>query len=88
MKLQKQQIDAANASNALMAEQQAAQTTYLQQMTQPAAPAPEVSALNASDAADDQRKKAAARGGYRKTLIAGETGGYSNPATGTNSLLG
>jgi hypothetical protein len=88
MKLQKQQADAATASNALMAEQQTAQTAYLQQMSQPAAPPPEVSTLNASDAADEQRRKAAQRGGFRKTLLAGETVGYTNPATGTKSLLG
>ena len=28
------------------------------------------------------------REGYRKTILAGETGGYSNPATGQSSLLG
>lgn len=46
--------------------------------------------MSAADAANQQRTDAAKRSGYRKTILAGETGGYSNPATGSgpNSLLG
>lgn len=44
--------------------------------------------MSASDAANQQRQNAANRGGYRRSILAGETGGYTNPATGTGSLLG
>lgn len=46
--------------------------------------------MSASDAANEQRTAAAKRSGYRKTILAGETGGYVNPATGgsPSSLLG
>ncbi len=44
--------------------------------------------MSASDAANQQRQNAANRGGYRKSILAGETGGYTNPVTGTSSLLG
>ena len=54
----------------------------------PPPPPPEVQNISASDAANQQRKNAIKREGYRKTILAGETGGYSNPATGQSSLLG
>lgn len=54
----------------------------------PPPPPPEAQMMSAADAADQQRTAAAKRGGYRKTMLAGETGGYVNPATGTGSLLG
>ena len=44
--------------------------------------------MSASDMAEQQRTAASKRGGYRKSILAGETGGYVNPATGTGSLLG
>jgi hypothetical protein len=46
--------------------------------------------MSASDAANQQRQAAAKRDGFRKSILAGETGGYRNPATGSapNSLLG
>jgi hypothetical protein len=44
--------------------------------------------MGANDAADMQRSAAARRSGFRKSILAGETGGYVNPATGTSSLLG
>lgn len=44
--------------------------------------------MSASDAANQQRINAANRSGYRKSILAGETGGYVNPATGSSSLLG
>jgi hypothetical protein len=54
----------------------------------PPPPAPTQSALEVQDAQDDQKKQAARRRGQQQTLIAGETGGYNNPATGGKSLLG
>jgi hypothetical protein len=54
----------------------------------PPPPPPEVQNISASDAANQQRADAAKRSGYRKSILAGETGGYSNPATGSQSLLG
>jgi hypothetical protein len=54
----------------------------------PPPPPPEVQNISASDAANQQRKSAIKREGYRKSILAGETGGYSNPATGSQSLLG
>lgn len=46
--------------------------------------------MSAADAANEQRRSAAKRSGYRKSILAGETGGYVNPATGgsPSSLLG
>jgi hypothetical protein len=44
--------------------------------------------MSANDASDQARRSAAQRQGYRKTILAGETGGYVNPATGPSSLLG
>jgi len=52
----------------------------------PPPPPPEVQNMSAGDAAEEQRRMAGKRDGYRKTLIAGETGGV-NPVTG-GSLLG
>lgn len=55
----------------------------------PPPPPPEVQNMSASDAAEQQRMAASKRDGYRKTILAGETGGYAgNPVTGNNSLLG
>jgi hypothetical protein len=56
----------------------------------PPPPPPEAQNMSASDAAEQQRQSAGRRSGYRKTILAGETGGYVNPATGAgpNSLLG
>jgi len=44
--------------------------------------------MSAADAADQQRRDASKRDGFRKTILAGETGGYGNPVTGGSSLLG
>jgi hypothetical protein len=46
--------------------------------------------MSASDIAQQQRVAASKRDGFRKSILAGETGGYVNPATGggANSLLG
>jgi hypothetical protein len=44
--------------------------------------------MSANDAAQQQRTAAGKRDGYRKSILAGETGGYVNPATGSGSLLG
>jgi hypothetical protein len=54
----------------------------------PPPPPPEAQTMGANDAADMQRAAAAKRSGFRKSILAGETGGYVNPATGANSLLG
>jgi hypothetical protein len=54
----------------------------------PPPPPPEAQSMSASDAANQQRGEAARRSGYRRSILAGETGGYSNPATGSSSLLG
>jgi hypothetical protein len=56
----------------------------------PPPPPPEAQNMSAADAADQQRQAASKRRGYRKSILAGETGGYTNPATGAgpNSLLG
>jgi len=54
----------------------------------PPPPPPEAQNMSASDAAEQQRQAAAKRSGYRKTILAGETGGYNNPVTGPSSLLG
>jgi hypothetical protein len=52
-----------------------------------AAPIPERVDQSVTDAQDQARQQAARRNGMRRTMLAGETGGYNNPATG-NSLLG
>ena len=54
----------------------------------PPPPPPEVMNMGANDSANEQRRAAARRDGYRKSILAGETGGYVNPATGSSSLLG
>jgi hypothetical protein len=54
----------------------------------PPPPPPEVQNMSANDAAQQQRTAASKREGYRKSILAGETGGYVNPATGSGSLLG
>jgi hypothetical protein len=54
----------------------------------PPPPPPEAQNMSASDAAQQQRVAAGKRDGYRKSILAGETGGYVNPATGSGSLLG
>lgn len=56
----------------------------------PPPPPPEMQNMSANDAATQQRAEAARRSGFRKSILAGETGGYTNPATGSapNSLLG
>jgi hypothetical protein len=54
----------------------------------PPPPPPEMQNMSAGDAANQQRTNAANRSGFRKSILAGETGGYVNPATGANSLLG
>jgi len=56
----------------------------------PPPPPPEAQNMSANDAANEARKSASKRSGYRKSILAGETGGYVNPATGAgpNSLLG
>jgi hypothetical protein len=54
----------------------------------PPPPPPEAQTMSAADAANQQRSAAAKRSGYRKSILAGETGGYVNPATGSGSLLG
>jgi hypothetical protein len=51
------------------------------------APMPERVDQSVSDAQQQARQAAARRDGARKSMLAGETGGYSNPVTG-NSLLG
>jgi hypothetical protein len=53
----------------------------------PMPPPPEMQNISAN-AANQQRTNAANRSGFRKSILAGETGGYTNPATGTGSLLG
>jgi hypothetical protein len=55
----------------------------------PPAPAPMAERVDqsVSDAQQQARTAAARRDGARKSIMAGETGGYSNPVTG-NSLLG
>jgi hypothetical protein len=53
----------------------------------PAPPVPERVDQSVSDAQMQSRQAAARREGVRKSMLAGETGGYSNPVTG-NSLLG
>ena len=52
-----------------------------------AAPIPERVDQSVNDAQDQARQQAARRNGMRRTMLAGETGGYNNPATGS-SLLG
>jgi len=54
----------------------------------PAPPAPTQSSLEVQDVQADTKRQAARRKGQQQTLIAGETGGYNNPATGGKSLLG
>ena len=54
----------------------------------PPPPPPTQSATEVQDIALDEKRQAARRKGQRATLIAGETGGYNNPATGGKSLLG
>ena len=54
----------------------------------PPPPPPEAQNMSASDAAQQQRVAASKRDGYRRSILAGETGGYVNPATGSGSLLG
>lgn len=56
-------------------------------MPPPPAPMPERVDQSVSDAQEQARQAAARREGVRKSMLAGETGGYSNPVTG-NSLLG
>jgi hypothetical protein len=58
-------------------------------MPAPAAPPPLPERVDQSvtDAQQQARQAAARRDGARKSIMAGETGGYSNPVTG-NSLLG
>jgi hypothetical protein len=50
-------------------------------------PMPERVDQNVNDAQAQARQAAARRDGVRKSMLAGETGGYSNPVTG-GSLLG
>jgi len=50
-------------------------------------PPPERVDQTVTDAQMQSRQAAARREGVRKTVLAGETGGYTNPVTG-NSLLG
>lgn len=57
------------------------------EMPPPPPPMPERVDMGPSDAAQQQRQNAANRQGVRRTMVAGETGGYDNPVTG-NSLLG
>ena len=57
-------------------------------MPPPPPPPPEMQNMSASDASNQQRTNAANRSGFRKSILAGETGGYTNPATGSSSLLG
>lgn len=56
----------------------------------PAPPPPEVQNMSASEASEEARRKAGKRDGIRKSILAGDTGGVVNPATGggPNSLLG
>jgi hypothetical protein len=44
--------------------------------------------VEAAQARTQQAREDQKRQGQRRTLLAGETGGYSNPATGPRSLLG
>jgi len=53
----------------------------------PAPPMPERVDQTVSDAQMQTRQAAARRTGVRKSMLAGETGGYNNPVTGA-SLLG
>lgn len=53
----------------------------------PPAPAPERVDMSYSDAEMQARREASRRQGVRRSVVAGETGGYSNPVTGS-SLLG
>jgi len=57
------------------------------EMPPPPAPMPERVDQSVSDTQMQARQQAARREGVRKSMLAGETGGYSNPVTG-NSLLG
>lgn len=43
---------------------------------------------SAAEAEKTAREKEARRRGYSSTIKAGETGGYTNPVTGSGSLLG
>jgi len=44
--------------------------------------------VEVAQAARQSRQEEMKRKGQRQTLLAGETGGYNNPATGPRSLLG
>lgn len=56
----------------------------------PPPPPPEAQNMSASEASEEARRKAGKRDGIRKSILAGDTGGVVNPATGggPNSLLG
>ena len=57
------------------------------EMPAPPPPAPERVDQSVSDAQEHARQEASRRQGVRRSVLAGETGGYNNPATG-GSLLG
>ena len=52
----------------------------------PPPPPPTASKIELQEAADEQRRAAANRQGMSASLLAGETGGYGNAATGSTVL--
>lgn len=55
------------------------------EMPPPPPPPPEQQNMGANDAANQQREAAARRQGVRRSILAGDTGGY-NPVTGSGAL--
>lgn len=55
---------------------------------EPIPPAPTASNLEVQQAQEDARQQAAKRKGIRRTLVAGETGGYTGSDSAKKTLLG
>jgi hypothetical protein len=70
-----------------MMQQNADMQRKLMEQIKPPEPPPKMSLLEVQEAEDAKKQDSKKRSGIRKTLLAGETGGYAPTATG-KALLG
>jgi hypothetical protein len=77
-----------HAANARMMQQTAEMQAKLMGQIKPGEPPPKMSLMESQDAEDQKKKDAANRQGIKKSLLAGETGGYAGPTATGKTLLG
>lgn len=77
-----------HAANMRMMQQTWEMQEKLNGQIKPGDPPAKMSLLETQDAEDQKRKDSASRQGMKKSLLAGETGGYGGPTATGKTLLG